>query len=134
MPAIKMQHDKDPVQVVFDKVGLKKGKIAGFELMANRVLLGLYERPEKTAGNIIITQQTRAEEKFQGKAAVVLALGPSAFVSDSNYDFQGQTLKVGDWVSLWVTDGRAININGADCRVIRDQDITMKIPSPDQVY
>lgn len=129
-----MQHDEDPADVVFKKVGLKNGKIQGFELMANRVLLGLYIRPEKTKSNIILTQNTRAEEKFQGKAAVVLAKGPTAFVNDVNFDFHGQNVEVGDWVSLSVTDGRAISINGAECRVIRDQDISMKIPSPDQVY
>ncbi len=134
MPAMPMQHDEDPAEVIFKKVGLKNGKIPGFELMSGRVLLGLYVRPEKTKSNIILTQTTRAEEKFQGKAAVVLMKGPAAFVSDSNFDFQGQTVEVGDWVSLWVTDGRAISINGAECRVIRDQDISMKIPSPDQVY
>lgn len=134
MPVIKMQHDKDPAQVVFDKVGMKKGILPGFVLMSNRVLLGLYERPEKTQGKILLPGTVRAEEKFQGKAAVVLMKGPSAFLSDGNFDFQGQNVEVGDWVSLWVTDGKAININGADCRVIRDQDITMKIPGPDHVY
>lgn len=136
MPAMLMQHDEDPAHVLFKKVGLnlKTGKIPGFELMANRILLGLYVRPEKTKSNLILTQQTRGEEKFQGKAAVVLMKGPTAFVSDSNFDFKNQNVEVGDWVSLWVTDGRAISINGAECRVIRDQDISMRIPSPDQVY
>lgn len=134
MPAMPMQHVEDPVEVIFKKVGMKNGKVPGFELMANRVLLGLYVRPEKTASGLLLTQQTRAEEKFQGKAAVVLAKGPTAFVSDSNFDFKNQNVEVGDWVALWVTDGRAISINGAECRVIRDQDITMTIPSPDQVY
>lgn len=134
MPAMPMQHDEDPAEVLFKKVGMKARKIPGFELMANRVLLGIYIRPEKTKSNILIPGTTRAEEKFQGKAAVVLAMGPTAFVSDDNFNFLGQKVEVGDWVSLWVTDGRAISINGAECRVIRDQDISMKIPSPDQVY
>lgn len=134
MPAMLMTHEEDPAQVLFKKVGMKNGKIPGFELMANRVLLGLYVRPEKTKSKLFIPDSSRAEEKFQGKSAVVLAKGPTAFVSDSNFDFKGQNVEVGDWVSLWVTDGRAISINGAECRVIRDQDISMKIPSPDQVY
>lgn len=134
MPAMVMQHDEDPVEVIFKRVGMKNGKVPGFQLFGNRVLLGLYVRPEKTKSNLILTQKTREEEKFQGKAALVLALGPTAFVSDDHFDFKGQTVKVGDWVSLWVTDGRAITINGADCRIIRDQDISMKIPAPDQVY
>lgn len=134
MPAMLMENREDPAEVIFKKVGMKAGKIPGFELMANRVLLGLYVRPEKTKSGLYLSDTTRGEEKFQGKAAVVLAKGPSAFVSDDHFSFQGQALEVGDWVSLWVTDGRAISINGAECRVIRDQDISMKIPSPDQVY
>lgn len=134
MPAMLMQHDEDPAEVVFKKVGMKNGKLPGFELMANRVLLGIYERPEQTKSKIILTQQTRGEEKYQGKAAVVLAKGPTAFVNDINFDFHGQNVEVGDWVSLSVTDGRAIAVNGAECRVIRDQDISLKIPSPDSVY
>lgn len=135
MPAMPMQHDEDPAEAVFKKVGLKNGKLPiGFEMMANRVLLGLYIRPEKTRSGIHLTQTTQAEEKYQGKAAVVLAKGPSAFVSDVNFDFHSQNVEVGDWVSLSVTDGRAISINKAECRIIRDQDIGMKIPAPDVVY
>lgn len=134
MPAMPMVHLEDPAEVIFKKVGMKNGKIPGFELMSNRVLLGLYVRPEKTKSGIIITDTTRGEERFQGKAAVVLALGPSAFVDDDNFRFLGQKLEIGDWCVLHVTDGRALSINSAECRLIRDQDISMKIPSPDQVY
>lgn len=134
MSARPMIHEQDPAEVIFQKVGMKNGKIPGFELMSNRVLLGLYVRPEKTKSGLYLSDNTRAEEKYQGKAAVVLALGPSAFVSDSAFDFQGQKVAVGDWISIWTTDGRAININGCDCRVIRDQDIAMRIPAPDSVY
>lgn len=133
MPAMPMIHSEDPAEVLFKKVGMKHGKIPGFELMANRILLGLYVRPEKTKSGIILSDNTRAEEKYQGKAAVVLALGPSAYVDDDNFRFLGQKLEVGDWCVLHVTDGRAISINGAECRIIRDQDISMRIPSPDQV-
>lgn len=133
MPAMPMVHLEDPAEVIFKMVGMKNGKIPGFDLMANRVLLGLYVRPEKTKSGIILADTTRGEEKYQGKAAVVLALGPIAFVTDINFDFRGQKLEVGDWCVLHVTDGRAISINGAECRIIRDQDISMRIPSPDQV-
>lgn len=134
MSVMKMKHVEDPAQVVFEKAGMKKGKIPGVELMANRVLLGIYELPEKTDGGIIIPQSTKKENKYQGKAAVVLAKGPTAFVSDDHFDFRGQTVEIGDWVSLSVTDGKAIKVNDADCRLIRDQDISMKIPGPDTVY
>ncbi len=130
-----MIHTKDPRQVIYDAVGMAEpGKIPGFRLMSNRVLLGIYQRPEKTATGVYLTEKQREEEKYQGKAAMVLMLGRSAFVTDGNFDFGDDKLEIGDWVSLAVTDGRAIAINGCPCRVIRDQDILMKISGPDVVY
>lgn len=130
-----MVHTRDPRQVIYDAVGMTKpGEIPGFRLMANRVLLGIYQRPEKTASGVFLTQNQQAEEKYQGKAALVLMLGRSAFKSDDHFDFGDDQLEVGDWVTLAVTDGRAISINGCPCRVIRDQDIMMKISSADSVY
>jgi co-chaperonin GroES (HSP10) len=130
-----MVHSKDPKQVIYDAVGMTNpGEIPGFRLMANRVLLGIYQRPEKTASGVYITQKQQEEEKYQGKAAMVLMLGRSAFKSDAQFDFGDDKLEVGDWVSLAVSDGRAISINGCPCRVIRDQDVLMKISSPDAVY
>lgn len=134
MPAMLMQHDADPRDEIFKKIGMKKGKLPDFTLFGNRVLLAVYERPEKTKSGLFISDTTRAEDKHQGKAAVVLMKGPTAFVSDAHYDFQGQDVEVGDWVTLWVSDGRRIVINGQLCRIIRDQDINMKIPAPDQVF
>ena len=134
MPPMLMSQDEDPRQLIFDKIGMKKGVIPGFTLFGNRVLLGVYERPSKTKSGIILADQTRNEDQHQGKAAVVLMKGPTAFVSDSHYDFQGQDVEVGDWVTLWVGDGRRLFLNGQLCRIIRDQDINMKIPSPDQVF
>ena len=135
MPPMLMQHDEDPAQVIFKAIGMKKpGALPGFELFANRVLLGVYTRPEKTARGVHLPNQTRDEDKYQGKAGLVLMVGPAAFKSDKNYDFMGQKIEVGDWVSLWVSDGKSIQINGQSCRLVRDQDIVMKIPAPDQVY
>lgn len=134
MPAMLMQHDEDPRETIFSKVGMKKGVIPGFTLFGNRVLLGVYERPQKMKSGLFIADGTRQEDKHQGKAAVVLMKGPTAFLSDEHYDFKSDNVEVGDWVSLWVTDGRRVTINGQLCRVIRDQDINMKIPAPDSVY
>jgi co-chaperonin GroES (HSP10) len=135
MPPMIMQHDEDPREKIFKKVGLTKaGTIPGFELLGNRVLLGVYERPNVTKTGIHLADVTRAEDQHQGKAAVVLMKGASAFVSDDYYDFHGENVAVGDWVSLWVSDGRRIVINGQLCRIIRDQDINMKIPAPDSVF
>ena len=112
----------------------KLGVLPGFKLLANRVLVGCYKRPTVTKSGIHLADATLQEEKFQGKAALVLLKGRSAFVSDSTYDFGGDNVEVGEWISLWVTDGRSIMVNGHPCRIIRDQDINMVIPAPDQIF
>ena len=130
-----MQHDADPATAIVKKVGMnKKGEIPGFKLFGNRVLVGVYERPEKTKSGLYLADTTRKEDEHQGKAALVLMKGEAAFQSDKNFDFLGDNLEVGDWVMLFVSHGLKCYVNGQLCRIIRDQDLTMKIPSPDQVY
>jgi co-chaperonin GroES (HSP10) len=125
-----MQHDVDPAQLIWDQVG----NLDDITLFGNNILLGVYERPEKTKSGIILTQQTRGEDEHQGKSGLVLKKGPTAFVSDANYDFKGQTVEVGDWVSIWVSDGRKLIIHGKLCRLVEDQHIRLKIPAPDIVF
>ena len=135
MPFMAMKHEKDPAQAILDKIGMKKlGDLPGFELFGNRVLLGIYERPEVTKSGIHLPDQTRKEDEFQGKAALVLMKGPSAFVDDEHFTFNGQSLEPGDWVSVFISEGRKIVINKQLCRIVRDQDISMKIPAPDTVF
>ena len=130
MPAMLMHHDVDPIDLITKKVGNLKDII----IFGNHVLIGIYERPEKTKSNLYIPDQTRGEDKHQGKAGLVLKKGPFAFVSDSNYDFRGQDVAIGDWVAIFVSDGRQIVINGQLCRLVEDQYIRLKIPAPDVVY
>lgn len=136
MPFMLMEHENDPRQAIYKKIGMKKlGELPGFKLLRNDVLLGVYERPEKTKSGIHLPDSTRKEDEHQGKAALVLALGPTAFVSDNHVTFHPeQKVEVGDWVSIWVSDGRRIVINGQLCRVIRDQDLVARIDAPDMVF
>lgn len=130
MPAMLMEHDIDPAKDILDRIG----SLEDFPIMGNRVLVAVYKRPERTMSKIILPDQTRAEDEHQGKAALVLKKGPAAFKTDEHYDFQGDDVNPGDWISLWVTDGRKVTINKVLCRVVRDQDIVMKIPAPDAVF
>ena len=133
--ALKMKHAVDPREEIYQKVGMKKlGVVPGFKLHGNRVLVAPYERPELTAGGIKLPDSYRKEDEHQGKAALVLMKGHSAFKSDDNFDFGDDDVEPGEWVALWVTDGRKIVINGKTCRIIRDQDILMKIDAPDSIY
>ena len=125
-----MEHVEDPALTITKSIGSLKD----FTIFGNYVLLGVYERPLKTKSGIILTDNTRAEDKHQGKAGLVLKKGPTAFVSDAHYDFKDQNVEIGDWVSIWVSDGRAITINGQLARLVEDQHIRLKIPAPDTVF
>jgi co-chaperonin GroES (HSP10) len=130
MPPMLMQHEVDPAATIKDKIG----DLDNFTIFGNQVLLGVYERPKVTKSGIHLADQTRGEDKHQGKAGLVLKKGPLAFVSDSNYDFQGQDVELGEWVAIWVSDGRQIVVNGQLCRLVEDQHIRLKIPAPDLVF
>lgn len=130
MPAMLMDHQEDPANTIQKKVG----DLSNFTIFSNQVLLGVYERPKVTKSGIHLADQTRSEDKHQGKAALVLKKGPTAFVSDDNYDFKGQNVEVGDWVAIFVSDGRAIVVNGQLCRICEDQYLRLKIPAPDVVF
>lgn len=125
-----MVHTVDPASVIQKQIG----DLKDYPLFANWVLVGVYERPEMTKSGIILPDQTRSEDKYQGKAALVLKKGPSAFKDDDNYKFHGMSADVGDWVAIFVTDGRQIIINGQLCRMVEDYHIRLKLPAPDVVY
>lgn len=130
MPAMVMAHSVDPAKDILKQIG----DLSKFELFGNQILLGIYQRPEKTKSGLYLSDQTRKEDEYQGKAALVLALGPSAFVSDANYDFRGQNVKVGDWVAIFVSDGRKVVVNNVLCRICEDHHIRLRIPAPDSVF
>lgn len=125
---------KDPAEEIFKLVGMKKGKLDGYELAGNRVLLGTYKRPDKTKGGVFLTDNTKDEERNQGKACLILALGPTAFVDDKNYQFHGFKAEVGDWIIVHTYETRPVIINGFPCRIAKDTDIVAKVPQPDTVY
>ena len=63
MPQRLMVHDTDPAKVILEKVGSLKE----FRLTSNWVLTGIYERPEKTASGLYLTDQTRREDEWQAR-------------------------------------------------------------------
>lgn len=130
MLARPMVHDQDPKEKLLKAVG----DLSKFTIFGSFVLLAVYERPEKTKSGIILTDTTRGEDAHQGKSALIVAKGPAAFVNGPDADFYGLTADVGDWVSIFVTDGRRIVVNKTLCRIVEDIHIRMKIPGPDVVY
>ena len=140
MPPMLMRHDEDPAKTIMNKIGMKKlGELTHsngkpFRIMGNQLLLGVYERPKVTKSGIHLADQTIREDEHQGKSGLVLLKGRSAFVSDENYNFGMDTVELGEWVAIFVSDGRKIVINGQLCRLCEDQFVRMVIPSPDCVF
>lgn len=111
-----------------------------YEVFHNRVLVATYVAPEKTKGGIIRPDRNLAEDRFQGKVGLVIAVGPQAFVDDGAARFGGVNVKPGDWVTYRPSDGTEVYFvddNGRDatpCRLIEDVHILGRTPDPALIY
>lgn len=131
MPAAYMDHGgKDPAQLITSKIG----NLSDVEVFYNKVLCGIYVRPEKTVGNVFLPDSIRDEDLYQGKAAIVLKVGPTAFVDDGQAKFNGQNISPGDWIVFRPSNGLKMKINKTDCVLLQDVQIELRIPAPDVVY
>lgn len=130
MPASLMVHASDPA----DQLRAQVGDVSKIEILHNQILVAVYIRPEKTKGGIFLSDQTRNEDRYQGKAGLVLKKGPLAFVDDDANKFHGQNVEVGDWVFYRVSDGFPLILNGTLCRLLEEVHVKGKIPSPDVVF
>lgn len=124
----------DPKQALLNSVG----DISGIDVFHNQVLVATYIEPEKTAGGIIKPDRTLQENRFQGKAALVLKKGPLAFKDDSVAKFGGKDVSEGDWVFVYPSDGREFFVvdgsQGTSCRLFEDIHIKAKLSDPGLIY
>lgn len=129
MPAMVMAHETDPKTDLINSVG----SLDDYELFHNQVLVAVYVRPEKTKSGIIITQQTRDEDRHQSKVGVIVKVGPQAFKPDGEWTWPAD-IGVNDWVFFRVSDGWDTTVNGQLCRILDDYRIRGRIQSVDQVW
>jgi co-chaperonin GroES (HSP10) len=127
--AMKMTHAGDPRAELMSSVG----DISGIKIFNNWILVAVYKRPEKTLGGIILTDNTRKEDEYQGKVGLVLKKGPLAFVDDDKASFNGQDVELGEWIAFRVSDGWSLEVNGVICRMLQDVQIRLGLPSPDVI-
>ena len=126
-----MDHgDVDPAQELIEKAGY----IDDVDVFFNKILCAVYIRPEKTKTGIILTDDIRKEDEYQGKAAVVLKVGPTAFVDDGAARFHDQKVSVGDWVVFRPSAGLKMTLNKTHCVLIQDVQVELRIPAPDVVF
>lgn len=122
-----MDHSLDPKSALLKEVG----DISNVKIFNNQVLVAIYIRPELTAGGIIITNNIRDEDKWQGKVGLVLKKGPTAFTHDW---FKGQEINENDWAVFRPSDGWGLTINGQMCRILEDTVIRGRTQHPDAIY
>lgn len=137
MPSALMEHTEDPRLEIQNKVG----NLEGVEVFGSDVLVALYIRPMKTKSGIILADATRDEDKWQGKAGLILKLGPTAYVDEDGNKFRD--INEGDWVVFRPSDGWPVTLNSSAniaskdavaCRVVNDIHIRMRVSSPDAIY
>lgn len=130
MALIAMDHVNDPKEKLLRDLG----DISKVEIFNNQLLVAVYIRPEKTKGGIYLTDKAKDEDKYQSKVGLVVGIGPSAFVDDSQAWFKNVSVKVGDWVLCRPSDGWTLEVNGALCRILDDTVVRGKIDRPDRVW
>ncbi len=134
---LRVVHNTDPAQDIRDDV---QGFIASIQPLGAQVLLVMYERGKQkgggdtmTAGGIIVpitAQGIMAEDHWQGKVGLVMAMGPIAFKDDTSHQFGGVTPKVGDWVMINIGDTYSFDLPG-ERRARMTDDVNVKaIVSP----
>lgn len=129
MPAMAMTHEEDPKDVLWAKFGRDTPQM----VTKNQVLCAVYERPERTKSGLYLADNTRDEDKFQGKVAMIVQMGPRAFVDSGDWVFDWKP-EVGDWVWFRTADSFSITVNGKLCRVLDDDKIGGPVSSPDMVW
>jgi co-chaperonin GroES (HSP10) len=133
MPQVQMIHARDPADEIWERIG-GADALNNVQVLYSQVLVAIYKRPDKTVSGIHLPDQTRDEDRYQGKACLVLKCGPQAFVDADDVKFHGQSVGPGDWIVIRPSDGWAITINKTDCRIVNDVAIKLKINEPDIVW
>jgi co-chaperonin GroES (HSP10) len=116
----------DPKQAIQTLVG----NLEDFEVMGDRVLIGIFMRPEKTKGGIIRPSTNKEEDVWQGKVGLVLKWGPNAFIDPETGIQYDQVADVGEWVVFKVGDGWQLEVNKMPCRMVKDVNIIAKVNDP----
>jgi hypothetical protein len=129
----------DPKLAILNALG---SRMDDFEVFGNLVLCATYISPNRTAGGLWLPDTS--EDRFQGKAYLVLSLGPLAFVDDNIAQFGpyarggDKEIKPGEWVIGNPSDGYELfgvkDGEGVSCRLFEDTRIKGRVKHPGSVY
>ena len=134
----------DPAKPLMDAAG----DLGDYEVFHNLVLIAtsvtppiIFKGPNGEDVALHRTDNQLAEDRFQGKAHLVLKVGPTAFKDDGVTKFGGVVVKPGDWVIVRPSDGFEMFIRdrrktneGISVRLIEDVFIRGRVSDPSLIY
>ena len=94
-----------------------------------RVLILPYTLPESTKGGIILSDETRERNQLATNVGYVVSLGPDAYKDEGKFP-DGAWCKEGDWVMFGRYAGSRFKIEGAEPRLLNDDEILAVIDDP----
>jgi|SRR5882672_2907819 len=147
MSVVLKSKQNDPAAQLKRDILAKIGDVSEFEIAQNEILLAIYQRPEMTAGGIVLAHQTLKEDVYQGKVGLVVKIGEHCqFDRTDPYTniVTGIPISLHDWVVVRPSDTWALDVNMRSetlskkdfvpCRLVRDKDIRAKIPHPGVIW
>lgn len=94
------------------------GDIEDIEVFGRTVLVAVYVRPNTnpTTGFVLASAKEQSADAWQGKAVLIIKVGPDAFAGDESYVKAMYGPKgvpqVGDWVFMRANDGDSMHLIG----------------------
>jgi len=127
--------DDDFKKMLFAEIGedLKK-----FRVFGEIVMVASYIAPRKTAGGIILPDNSLDEDRWQGKVGLIVKMGPMAFKYRGQFKWEWDEAgppKIGDYVCFNSADGfDEVGIRGHSLRWIPDQLLKQDLHDPKIIY
>ena len=127
---IEYSEGQDPKQVVLDIIN---PLIQDLHLFRNEVLVVTAPNRTHSKGGLIIPEQYKKEQRFQGKIGLIVGKGEIAFNDENLWPNEDTRPVVGSWVFFRTADSSECAIGGYSCRFIRDDLIRGRCSSPDSL-
>ena len=110
----------------------------GAKPLGGRILVQLRRTKKRTAGKIILVEETKETEKWNNMVAKVIAIGPLAFRNrDTNEPWpEGSWCEVGDYIRVpkWGGDRWEVPVEGEDDQeekalfmILNDHEVIAKV-------
>ena len=97
-----------------------------------RILILPYVLPDTTKGGVLISDETRERNQLATTVGYVVSLGPDAYKDEGKFP-DGAWCKEGDWVMFGRYAGSRFKIDGAEPRLLNDDEILAVINNPEDI-